>query len=291
MTSDWLQGKVVLVSGGTQGLGGAIARMAAIEGAEAVAVTGRNPVAGEALTAEVERRGTAARFLRTDLTDVEQARNSVAETIAAFGRVDAVVNAAGLTSRGTFLDTTPELFDAHIAVNLKSPFFIMAETIRHLRDRGAPGSIVNIISIAEHGGQSYLAPYVAAKSGLAGATRNAAHAHRWDKIRINGIDIGWTATDAEGVIQQTAHGAGEDWLARADASVPMGKISRPAELAEFVIFLMSDHSGDHATFASQAVCPLGDNLRAHDSLRIEVTRSLLMMYAATSDAPPRAIRA
>ena len=103
----------------------------------------------------------------------------------------------------------------------------MADTIRHLRDRKVPGSIVNIISIAELGGQPYLAPYVAAKAGLAGLTRNAAHAHRWDKIRINGIDIGWTATDTETKIQQTEHGAGDDWLAKANASVPMGRISRP----------------------------------------------------------------
>jgi NAD(P)-dependent dehydrogenase (short-subunit alcohol dehydrogenase family) len=107
MTSDWLQGKVVLVSGGTQGLGGAIARKAATEGAEAVMVTGRNSAAGEAVTGELQKLGTAARFVRTDLADVEQAKNSVTETIAAFGRVDGVVNAAGLTSRGTFLDTTP----------------------------------------------------------------------------------------------------------------------------------------------------------------------------------------
>jgi NAD(P)-dependent dehydrogenase (short-subunit alcohol dehydrogenase family) len=121
----------------------------------------------------------------------------VIETISVFGQLDCAVNAAGLTTRGTMLDTTPELFDAHIAVNLKSPFFIMAETIRHLRERGARGSILNVISIAEVGGQPYLAPYVAAKAGLAGVTRNAAHAHRWDKIRINGLDIGWTATDGE----------------------------------------------------------------------------------------------
>ena len=141
------------------------------------------------------------------------------------------------------LDTTPDLFDTHIAVNLKSPFFIMADTIRHLRHRSAPGSIVNIISIAELGGQPYLAPYVAAKAGLAGATRNAAHAHRWDKIRINGIDIGWTATDSETKVQQSEHGAEDDWLARADASVAMGRISRPEELAEFAVFLLSGRSG------------------------------------------------
>lgn len=243
MNGPLLEDKVVLVSGGTQGLGAGIARRAAAEGAAGVAVTGRNADSGEKLAAELTKSGVAARFIKTDLADVEQARNSVLETISEFGRLDCAVNAAGLTTRGTMLDTTPQLFDAHIAVNLKSPFFIMAETIKHLRERGAPGSILNVISIAELGGQPYLAPYVAAKAGLAGATRNAAHAHRWDRIRINGLDIGWTATDGEEQTQRKFHGAGDDWLEKANASVPMGKLGQVDEIAEFVVFLLSSRSG------------------------------------------------
>jgi NAD(P)-dependent dehydrogenase (short-subunit alcohol dehydrogenase family) len=243
MNSPLLADKVVLVSGGTQGLGAGIARRAAAEGAAGVAVTGRNAESGERLAAEITASGVETRFIKTDLADVGQARNSVLETVSTFGRLDCSVNAAGLTTRGTMLDTTPELFDAHIAVNLKSPFFIMAETIKHLRSRGVPGSIVNVISIAELGGQPYLAPYVAAKAGLAGATRNAAHAHRWDKIRINGLDIGWTATDGEAETQKKFHGAGEDWLEKANASVPMGKLGQVDEIAEFIAFLLSDRSG------------------------------------------------
>jgi NAD(P)-dependent dehydrogenase (short-subunit alcohol dehydrogenase family) len=244
MNSPLLADKVVLVGGGSQGLGAGSARRAAAVGAAGVAVTGRNAGSGEQLAAELEQSGVAARFIKTDLADVEQARNSVLETISTFGRVDCVVNAAGLTTRGTMLDTTPELFDAHIAINLKSPFFIMAETIKHLRERGASGSILNIISIAELGGQPYLAPYVAAKAGLAGATRNAAHAHRWDKIRINGLDIGWTATDGEEETQRKFHGAGDDWLEKANASVPMGKLGQVDEIAEFAVFLLSSRSGE-----------------------------------------------
>ena len=242
-TETWLDGQHVLVSGGTQGLGAAVARAAAARGAGALTITGRSAEAGQDLVAELQAGGTPVQFLRTDLSDVVEARASVAGAIERFGHLDGVVNAAGLTSRGSMLDTTPELFDAHIAINLKAPFFIMADTIRHLRERESPGSIVNIISISELGGPPYLAPYVAAKAGLAGATRNAAHAHRWDRIRINGIDIGWTATEAEAKIQQDNHGAGQDWLAQADASVPMGRISRPTELAEFAIFLLSDRAG------------------------------------------------
>ncbi|BCW84040.1 SDR family oxidoreductase [Paenarthrobacter sp. AT5] len=238
-----LNNKVLLISGGTQGLGAGVARRAAAEGAAGIAITGRNADSGEQLAAELTSAGVETRFIKTDLADVEQARNSVLETVSAFGKLDCTVNAAGLTTRGTMLDTTPDLFDAHIAVNLKSPFFIMAETIKHLRSRKSPGSILNVISIAELGGQPYLAPYVAAKAGLAGVTRNAAHAHRWDKIRINGLDIGWTATDGEAETQKKFHGAGEDWLEKANASVPMGKLGQVDEIAEFIVFLLSDRSG------------------------------------------------
>jgi len=237
-----LEDRVVLVSGGTQGLGAAIARAAAREGAT-VAVTGRRRSPGEALAAELTGTGTKALFVQADAGDVAQARGAVAAVVAEFGRVDSLVNAAGLTTRGTLLDTTPELFDAHIAVNLKAPFFLMQAVVADLVSRKAPGTIVNIISASEHAGQPYLAPYVAAKAGLAGLTRNAAHAHRWDKIRINGLDIGWTDTEGEDAIQRRFHGAGDDWREKAAASLPMGKLGQADEIADFVVFLLSDRSG------------------------------------------------
>jgi len=237
-----LRDRVVLISGGTQGLGAAIARTAAREGA-LVAVTGRRREPGEALAAELVAAGARALFVQADVGDVTQARACVTAAITRFGRVDSLVNAAGLTSRGTLLDTTPDLFDAHIAVNLKGPFFLMQAVVADLVARKAPGTIVNIISTSEHGGQPYLAPYVAAKAGLAGLTRNAAHAHRWDKIRINGLDIGWTDTEGEDATQRRFHGAGDDWRAKAGASLPMGKLGQVDEIADFVVFLLSDRSG------------------------------------------------
>jgi NAD(P)-dependent dehydrogenase (short-subunit alcohol dehydrogenase family) len=100
-----------------------------------------------------------------------------------------------------------------------------------------------VISSSELGGQPYLAPYVAAKAGLAGLTRNAAHAHRWDRVRINGLDIGWTETDGEDATQREFHGAGDDWVEKAAASLPMGKLGQVDEIADFVVFLLSDRSG------------------------------------------------
>jgi NAD(P)-dependent dehydrogenase (short-subunit alcohol dehydrogenase family) len=235
-----LPDRIVLISGGTSGLGAAIARAAAREGAR-VAVTGRRREPGEALAAELAAAGTL--FVQADVGDVAQARACVAAVIEGFGRVDSLVSAAGLTSRGTLLDTTPELFDAHIAVNLKAPFFLMQAVVADLVARRAPGTIVNVISSSEHGGQPYLAPYVAAKAGLAGLTRNAAHAHRWDKIRINGLNIGWTDTEGEDATQRQFHGAGDDWREKAGASLPMGKLGQVDEIADFVVFLLSDRSG------------------------------------------------
>ena len=110
-----LENKVVFVSGGSQGLGAAIARAAAREGAEAVVVTGRRPEPGEKLVAELAERAATARFVQADVSDVAQAQAAVATAVDEFGRVDCLVNSAGLTARGTLLDTTPELFDAHIA--------------------------------------------------------------------------------------------------------------------------------------------------------------------------------
>ena len=193
-----LEDRVVLVNGGSQAVGAGVARAAVGEGATVV-FTGRRADMGEKLTAD-----TGARFVRADLSDPAQARDSVkaVKAVEAYGRVDCLVNAAGLTSRGSLLDTTPELFDQHMAINLKAPFFAMQAAVTNMVAREAPGTIVNIGSNCAHGGPPYLAPYSTAKAGLAGLTRNAAHAHRFDRIRINTVNIGWTDTEGEDVVQR-----------------------------------------------------------------------------------------
>jgi NAD(P)-dependent dehydrogenase (short-subunit alcohol dehydrogenase family) len=237
-----LQDRVVLVSGGTQGIGAAVARAAVGAGA-AVAVTGRRPEPGQALVDELRGAGGQALYVPCDVVDVAAIQAAVRTVLAEYGRVDSLVNAAGLTSRGTLLDTTPELFDAHIAINLRGPFFLMQAVVADLVARKAPGTIVNIISSSELGGQPYLAPYVAAKAGLAGLTRNVAHAHRWDRIRINGLDIGWTDTEGEDATQREFHAADDGWRERANKGLPMGKLGQADEIADFVVFLLSDRSG------------------------------------------------
>ncbi len=238
-----LDGKVVLVSGGTQGLGAAVAAAAARNGAD-VAVTGRRKDVGERFAAELaDGSGRQVLYVQADAGDVSEGRAAVVEAIDRLGRIDCLVNCAGLTTRGSMLDTTPELFDEHIAVNLRGPFFLMQAAIKDMVARGEGGSIVNIITMSSHGGQPYLAPYVASKSGLVGLTRNAAFAHRWDRIRINGVNIGWTQTEGEDAIQRRFHNAGDDWLEKAAAGLPMGKLGQVDEIADFVVFLLSARSG------------------------------------------------
>lgn len=237
-----LEDQVVLVSGGTQGLGAAIAAAAARNGA-AVVVTGRRREAGESVAARIEADGGRAHFVACDVAEVDQCRAAVRQTVERFGRVDALVNSAGHTARGTLLDTTPELFDAHVAVNARGPFFLMQAAVQDMRRRGEAGSIVNLITVSAHGGQPYLAPYVASKAAMVGLTKNAAHAHRWDRIRINGVNIGWTETDGEDAVQRRFHDAEEGWAARAARELPMGKLGQVDEIADFVVFLLSPRSG------------------------------------------------
>ena len=237
-----LEGTVVLVSGGTQGLGSAIATAAARNGA-AVVVTGRRRETGEQVARQITETGGQAEFVSCDVADVAQCRAAVEQTVERFGRVDGLVNSAGLTTRGTLLDTTPELFDQHIAINTRGPFFLMQAAVEDMRRRGEGGSIVNILTMSAHGGQPYLAPYVASKSAMIGLTKNAAFAHRWDRIRINGLNIGWTQTDGEDAIQRQFHDAEEGWQARAAKTLPMGKLGQVDEIADFVVFLLSSRSG------------------------------------------------
>ncbi|MFS0911094.1 SDR family oxidoreductase [Microbacterium sp. 179-I 3D2 NHS] len=237
-----LAGCRVFVSGGTAGVGAAIARAAARTGASAVTVSGRGAEVGEAIAAELSSLGADGRYMRTDLADLATTRTTFEEAVALMGGLDVLVNAAGLTDRGSILDTSEELFDRHVAVNLKAPFFLMQAAVEPLRDAGG-GTIVNIISSAELAGPPHLAPYVAAKAGLAGLTKNVANALARDRIRVNGVDIGWTDTEGEDRTQRRFHGAGDDWRNQAGKTLPLGRLGDPDEIGDFVVFLASPRSG------------------------------------------------
>jgi NAD(P)-dependent dehydrogenase (short-subunit alcohol dehydrogenase family) len=234
-----LDGKVLVVTGSTQGLGAAIARRADALGAAGIVVCGRDRDRGEAVRASLE---CDAVFVAADLGDVDACREVVAACDERFGRVDGLVNAAGLSTRGTLDDTTPELWDRLFAVNVRAPFLLMQAAARVMRRGGQGGSIVNIITMESHGGEPALTTYAASKGALVTLTRSAGHQLQPDRIRVNGLNIGWTATDGEHVVQ-TGEGQSEDWLAAADAAAPLGRLLRPdADIAPMVTYLLSDAS-------------------------------------------------
>jgi NAD(P)-dependent dehydrogenase (short-subunit alcohol dehydrogenase family) len=242
LTDDLLQDRVVLVSGGTSGLGAAVADAALRNGATVV-VTGRRRDVGEAYVARAQGSGREAHYVACDVADIDQVHAAVDRAVELCGRVDALASCAGLTTRGTLLDTTPQLLDQHLAVNTKGPFFLMQAVVRDMLRRGEGGSIVQVITMSAHGGQPYLAPYATSKAALIGLTKNAAHAHRFDRIRVNGVNIGWTDTEGEDEIQRRFHGAEDGWQERAGAELPMGRLADPAEIADLIVFLLSDRSG------------------------------------------------
>ena len=128
-----LADKVVLVSGGTQGVGAAIARAAVEEGAT-VAVSGRREAVGQAFAAELEERGgRPAAYVAADVADVAQARPSSRQSCSGSAGSTAWSTPPGLTSRGSLVDTTPELFEQHVAVNLRAPFFLMQAAVQDMR--------------------------------------------------------------------------------------------------------------------------------------------------------------
>ncbi|MCC5983872.1 MAG: SDR family oxidoreductase [Rhodobacteraceae bacterium] len=238
-----LAGKVLLITGATQGLGAEIAREAARRGAQAIALAGRSVENGAAVAAEMRALGTDARHFPADLSAPEAPQTLVAAVLDWQGRVDGLVNAAGLTDRAGCVDGTLADWDRLFALNARAPFFMMQGVIRAALAAGHPASIVNILSMNAHCGGPDLAIYAATKGALATLTRNAAHAHMADRIRVNGINMGWAATDAERDMQARRLGKGADWEARAAAGMPLGRLLRADEVARLTVYLLSDYAG------------------------------------------------
>lgn len=148
-----------------------------------------------------------------------------------------------MSDRGTILDTSPELFERLFAVNVRAPFFLIQEALKLMISKGVEGAVVNIQSITGHGGQSFLSAYAASKGALAILTKNVAFSALRNRIRVNGLNIGWMDTPHEDDIQRQYHGAEDGWLAKAEAAQPFGRLLKPEEVARSVAFLLSSESG------------------------------------------------
>lgn len=236
-----LSESVVVVTGAASGIGRAIASELIENGVAALVLTDRDGPGCERAAASLG--GKARRTcVVADLEEAGAATEIASAAKAAFGRIDGLVNAAAITTRGSFQDGTVDLWDRMFAVNARAPFLLMQAAIADMRLRQAPGAIVNILSMNAYCGKAELAVYSASKGALATLTRNAANAHLRDRIRVNGINLGWVATATEHRMQAEILGRGPGWLATEEAKMPLGRLVTAEETARLAVFLLGGAS-------------------------------------------------
>lgn len=238
-----MDGKTAVITGSTQGLGETIAHLFADRGVRQMVITGRNAERGAKVKAALEAKKVKAVFVQADLVKLADVRTIVAACDASFGRIDALVNAAALTDRGTIWDTSEARYDELFDANVKAPFFLMQDALHLMKKSKTSGTIVNILSMSGHGGQDFLTAYSTTKGALATMTKNVAYAVMKYRIRVNGLNIGWMDTPGEDRIMKTYHDAHPDWLKQAEAARPVGRLLKPTEVARATAFLSSDESG------------------------------------------------
>lgn len=224
--SDKLKGKRIIVTGGTGGIGQAMAKRFVAEGAQ-VLIAGRN----EEKMAEVSRElGCPA--LKLDVTQVETFTDFFNKAVEILGGVDGLVNNAGISLHESFQTVTPEGFDAQVSTNLRGPFFLTQAFIRYLLKNGVGGQILFISS--ESGETADVRPYGISKAALNSLVQGLAYAFLQNNIRVNAIAPGITAT------AMTGYDPDADLMSAANQ---IGRVYLPDEVAELAAFLMSDAAG------------------------------------------------
>ncbi|SOD90152.1 SDR family NAD(P)-dependent oxidoreductase [Streptomyces sp. Ag109_G2-15] len=243
MGSVDLTGRVALLTGATSGIGAATAALFAERGAH-VLVTGRDADRGGSVVATIRSRGGKADFLAADLRDAQSARRLAREAgELGGGRVDILVNNAGIFPGGPTAQTTPSEVDAVYDLNVKAPFYLVAELAPAMAERGH-GAIVNVSTIAAEYGIAGLALYGSSKAALNLLTKAWAAEFGPRGVRVNAVEPGPTRTEG------TA-GMGEDLDALA-AQAPAGRPAEAREIAEAIAYLASDAAG----FVQGAILPV-----------------------------------
>lgn len=231
-----LQGKVILITGSSSGIGLAIARAARAEGATVVL----HGIETEALARAAAELGAAS--VVADLAAPDTAATVIAATVEAHGRIDGLVNNAAALTRNTLDQADAATFDAIFAVNARAPLLLCREAARAFRAQGTGGAIVNIGSVNALCGQDNLLAYSMSKAALMAMTRNLGDALSAERIRVNQLNVGWTLTETERAIQRR-EGRPDDWDRHVPpAFAPTGRILLPEEVAQHAVFWLSDRS-------------------------------------------------
>ena len=237
------EGKVIIITGSTQGSGAETAKLFAARGAKAITICGRQENKGLQIKKEIEELGAKCLYVKADLSKVEDCKKIVALTDTEFGTVHSLVNVAGYTERGTILSATLENYENNFNINARAPFILIQEVVKiMIRDKNN-GTIANVLSMAMYSGMPFIVAYSGSKAALAIMTKNIANSLAGHQIRVNALNIGWTDTPAEHDIQKRVHKKGEDWLSKEENKVPYKRLTKPLDVAKGLAFMCSDESG------------------------------------------------
>ena len=241
--SSQFEGKVIIITGSTQGSGAETAKLFSARGAKAITICGRQENKGNQIKKEIEELGSKCLYVKADLSKVEDCKKIVQLTDKEFGTVHSLVNVAGYTERGTILSATLENYENNFNVNARAPFILTQEVVKiMIRDKNK-GTIANLLSMAMYSGMPFLTAYSGSKAALAIMTKNIANSLTGHQIRVNALNIGWTDTPGEHSIQKRVHEGGEDWLEKAEKKVPFKRLTKPIDVARALAFLCSTESG------------------------------------------------
>jgi len=237
------EGKVIIITGSTQGSGAETAKLFAARGAKAITICGRQENKGLQIKKEIEELGAKCLYVKADLSKVEDCKKIVALTDKEFGTVHSLVNVAGYTERGTILSATLENYENNFNINARAPFILIQEVVKiMIRDKNN-GTIANVLSMAMYSGMPFIVAYSGSKAALAIMTKNIANSLAGHQIRVNALNIGWTDTPAEHDIQKRVHKKGEDWLSKEENKVPYKRLTKPLDVAKGLAFMCSNESG------------------------------------------------
>lgn len=236
-------GQTCVVTGGSQGLGNAVAQLMKARGAQNILLVGRDQAKGDAAAAALDGDGCSVSFLSADIGTASGIESIVSAVDERYGTVHAVASCAAATWRGTVWNTTGDMWDEMLAINVKANGLLITGMAKIMDREGVHGSIALVGSIAHHGGVGELFPYIVAKHGLEAMVRHAAYSLRMENIRVNLINPGWMDTPNEDVVQKKFHDAPDDWLEKAEAQQAFGRLLDPAEVARGICFMLSSESG------------------------------------------------
>jgi len=230
-----LQGKVAIVTGGNSGIGGAIVLELAKQGAKVVINYVVHPEATEELQKQIAAAGGQAIGVKADVSKVAELQSLVDSAVKGFGRLDTMVNNAGVETRTSLLDTTEAQYDRVLDINLKSAFFGAQIAARQMIKQDGGGRIINITSVHEDWPMPGNTAYCVSKGGMCMLTRTAGVELAPHGILIVGVGPGAVATPINTATMQDPA-----LLGKLNAAIPMGRMARPEEIASVVAFLAGD---------------------------------------------------